>query len=177
MALRTHNPKPKKLEFVEAFREEFEKSKLILLTDYKGMSVKQLTELRKKLRKDKASLKIFKNTYAVKALSGEYASVADKFKGSVAMIFGYEDVVSPAKTLVSFIGENEKPGIICGIVDRNVFSVSQVEKLAKLPSKQELLSKVVGSMKSPLYNIVSVMQGPIRKLVYVLEAVKNSKGS
>ena len=90
-------------------------------------------------------------------------------------MFGNEELASPAKTLIDFIEENEKPKIIAGVIEKDICGEGKIKMLSKLPSKQVLLSLVVGGLKAPLYNVVSVLQGPIRKLVYALDAIKKNK--
>lgn len=160
---------------VKAIKEKIELAKIMILTDYKGMSVKQITELRRELRKNKAEYRIYKNTFVVKALPSELAALAEKLSGSIAIVFGFDDISAPAKSIVKFMGENEKPGLIAGVFENKVFQQEQVLELAKLPSRLELLAKVVGGLKSPLYGLVNVTQGPLRKFVYALNAIKDKK--
>jgi len=175
MTVKAKKLKEQKVKAVEQIKEKIAASKLMVLTDYRGMSMKQMTELRKKLRENDAEFKVLKNTYVVKALPSDLSSLADSFAGSIAVLFGFSDVVAPAKTLVTFIGENEKPVLLQGVVENQVYKDSQIKALAKLPSKQELIAKTVGAFKSPLYGLVSVTQGPIRKLVYGLDAIRKQK--
>ncbi|MBI5701869.1 50S ribosomal protein L10 [Candidatus Saganbacteria bacterium] len=172
---RTAPVKESKKKAVKEIREKINSSKILILTDYRGMTVKQVTELRRKLRANKAEYKVFKNTLVAKALPEGLSSLGTQLIGQVAIIFGSDEVVMPAKTLMQFIGEHEKPGLLVGVVENQIYADKQIKELAKLPSKQELLSKVVGAMKSPLYNIVSVMQGPLRKFVYALDEIRKQK--
>jgi len=175
MAIKAKALKEKKVTKVKEIQEILKLSKMMILTEYKGMSVKQLTELRRELRKNKAEYKVFKNTFVIKALPQELGALADSLAGPVAIVFGFDDISAPAKTLVKYIGENEKPVLLCGVIENQICKDSQIKELAKLPSKQELLAKVVGGMKAPLYGLVNVTQGPLRKFVYALSAIKDKK--
>ncbi|OGC08215.1 50S ribosomal protein L10 [candidate division WOR-1 bacterium RIFOXYD2_FULL_36_8] len=175
MTVRTKHLKQQKVEKVSDIKERIASSNVIILTDYQGMTVKQLTELRKKLYQNDAEFTVVKNRYFIKALPEKLSSLEAKLKGTIATLFGSKDLISPVKTLMDFIGENEKPKIIAGVVEDEICDDNKIKTLSKLPGKKELLSKVVGGLKSPLYNVVSVMQGPIRKLVYAMDDLRKKK--
>lgn len=166
----------KKKKLVENLKEKIDTAKIILISDYRGISVKQITELRKNLRPTRTEYKVFKNTLIKRALSAAgFEGLDDKLEGPVALLFGYEDPVEPLKILFDFIDEAEKGEIKAGIVEKQILQRDQIEKMSKLPSREELIAKMVGGFKSPIYGLVNVLQGNIRKLVYVLNAVKDKK--
>jgi large subunit ribosomal protein L10 len=167
--------KTKKAVKIKSIKEKIEAAKVWIMTDYRGMSVKEITELRKKLRASNAEYKVIKNTLAIRALPEQHASVKDVFAGPMAVVFGYDDVVAPSKILQAFIKEAEKPKVLGGVVEGKYFEEKGIASLAKLKGKKELLAGVVGGLKSPLFNLVNVLQGNLRKLVYVLNAVKDKK--
>lgn len=175
MTVKAKTIKPEKKQSIKVIKEKIEASNVIILTNYIGMTVKQITELRRKLRAHDAEYKIFKNTLVEKALPDELSGLKGKFAGPIAMVFGKGDLSAPAKELVKFMGENEKPLLLCGVVENNIYEEKGIKEIAKLPGRQELLSKVVGGLKAPLYGIVNVTQGPLRKFVYALEAIKKQK--
>lgn len=175
MTTKAKTIKPAKKAAVKTIKEKIDTSNIMILTDFRGMTVKQVTELRKKLRGHKAEYRVFKNTLVVKALPEGMASLKDQLTGPVAIVFGFDDIVMPAKELVKFIHDNEKPRLIGSVIEKQVCGEKEVNQLSKLPSRQELLSKVVGGLKAPLYNLVSVLHGPLRKFVYALDAVKKQK--
>lgn len=175
MTVRAKSLKEKKVKAIDKIKGKIAESNVIILTDYSGLSVKQITDLRRKLRPHNAEYRVFKNTLMVKALPAEMTSLTEMFSGPIAVIFGKGELSAPAKELVKFIGENEKPKLLSGVVESVIFSDKQIKELSKLPSRSELLAKVVGGVKSPLYGIVSVLHGPLRKLVYTLVAIKDKK--
>ncbi|KAF0134293.1 MAG: large subunit ribosomal protein L10 [Candidatus Saganbacteria bacterium] len=168
--------KTKKAGIITKIKERIDSSSIFILTDYKGMTVKEITDLRRKLRVCKAEYKVVKNTLTSRALSQSNESVKEKLNGTTAILFGFGDVVSPAKILASFIKDAEKPKIIGGVLDGKYYEEKEVVAISKLKSKEQLLADVVGGLKSPLYGLVSVLQGNIRKMVYLLSAIKDKKG-
>jgi large subunit ribosomal protein L10 len=167
-----------KITAVKEIKEKFEKSKVVILTDYKGLTMSQLTSLRKKLRPLDAEYTVYKNTLINiatkdKSLDGFNSLLS----GSTAILFGYNDQAAPAKILAKFIVDNEKPVIKGGLLDGLVIDQKMISTLAKLPSREVLLSKVIGGMQAPIYNFVSTTQGILRKFVYAVKAVKDKKAS
>jgi large subunit ribosomal protein L10 len=167
---------PAKVAKVEDIRAKIKESQIMILTDYRGMTVKEITDLRKQLRKENAEFLVLKNTLTQIALAEIGLEGVRKFlSGPLAIVFGYKDPVSPAKILVKFSSEAEKPVIKGASLAEKILEEAEVKKLSKLPSREELIAKVVGGIKSPLYGLVMVTSGPLRKLVYALNAVKESK--
>ncbi|OGC33395.1 50S ribosomal protein L10, partial [candidate division WOR-1 bacterium RIFOXYB2_FULL_48_7] len=133
--------------------------------------------LRKNLRAENAELKVIKNTLIERAVKETgLDGLADSLKGPTILLLGYKDAVTPLKVLVKFIKDNEKGEIRQGVVDKNLYGKSDLGAIAKLPSKDVLIGKAVGGLKSPLYGLVNVLHGPIRKVVYALNAIKDKKG-
>lgn len=165
-----------KIKVVSAVREIADKSSAIILTNYRGMTVKQITELRRTLRSASSQYKVVKNTLSIRALP-QNADLLKKLADPIAILFISGDPVAPAKQLFGFISENEKPEVICGLVDQKFFNKEEVVKLSKLPSRQELIAKLLGTLNSPLFGMVNVLAGNIRKFVCVLNAIKEVKSS
>jgi large subunit ribosomal protein L10 len=166
----------KKKKLVENLKEKIDAAKIVLVSDYRGISVKQITELRKNLRATGTEYKIFKNTLIKRAFSAAgFEGLDDKLEGPVALLFGYEDPVEPLKVLFDFIDEAEKGDVKAGIVEKQIMQRDQIVAMSKLPSREELIAKMVGGFKSPIYGVVNVLQGNIRKLIYALNAVKDKK--
>lgn len=167
----------KKEENIEDLVSSFDEAKLSVLTNYQGLSAEQVNDLRKKLRKKNVSYKVIKNTLVKIALEkSKLKSIDTKvFDGPIAIAFG-DDEVEAAKQLVDFSKENESLQIIAAITDESeVLDATNVKSLASLPSREELIAKVVGTMAAPISGFVNVMQGNIRNLVYALEAIKQTK--
>ena len=166
----------KKKKKVDELKEKMATAKLMILSDYRGLTVKELTALRKKLRADNSEYKIAKNTLLLKAAEAAgFPELKGYLQGTTAVLFGYADGITSVKTLVNFLKEIEKGTIRAGIVEKSLVESSEIQELAKLPSKEILIAKVVGGLKSPLYGLVNVLVGPMRKLVYALNAVKEKK--
>ncbi len=174
---RTGKVLEKKSAALTSVKDQVGKAAIMILTDHNSLTVSQMTKLRNKLWDGNAQYHVVKNTIMGKALEGELKDqVAPMLNGPTSIIFGYGDVVSPAKALSAFIKENEKPAIKCGVLDGKFLSVADIKKLASLPSREVLLAKVVGGIQAPLYGLVNVLQGPIRKLVYGLKEIEKKKG-
>lgn len=166
-----------KRKVVDDLKERIGRARVMVISDYQGFSVKEMTDLRRKLRAENSELKVIKNTLVELAV-GEtgYAALAEHLKGSTAVMIGYGDAVAPLKVLVKFIREADKGKIRAGVVENAVFGQSDLNAIAKLPDKKVLLAKVVGGLQAPISGLVNVLQGPIRKLAYALNAIKDKKG-
>ena len=120
--------------------------------------------------------KVFKNTLISRAIKDKaYDGIDPLLTGSTAILFGYEDQVTPTKVLSEFIKENEKPGIKGGLLDGKVIDTKTITMLAKLPSREVLLGRVVGTMKAPITNFVLDCKGILNKFVYALSAIRDKK--
>jgi len=169
--------KPEKLEAVQEIKDKFSRSKSAILTDYRGLNVADITELRKKLREQGVEFKVVKNTLTRIAIKDFDYNLDQFLEGPTAVAFSFEDPVAPAKVLADFAKTHKELEIKAGMVEGKVGGKDMVESLAKLPPREELLAKAVGSIQSPLYGIVGVLQGPLRNLVYTLQAVQDKKAS
>lgn len=167
--------RPEKVKKVEEFKEKTISSKIMIATDYRGMTVKEMNDLRDKLYEFKAEYRVFKNTLAAKALGEEYEEFKKLLGGPVAVVFSSQEVIRAAKVLIEHNNEFEKPKILGGLMDQKFIGEKMVQELAKLPSREELLAKVLAGMQAPIYGLVNVLQGNLRKLIYALNAVKNKK--
>ncbi len=166
-----------KSKVVDELKENISRSNLVVVTDYLGYSVKQMTELRKKLRAENAEMTVVKNTLIERAVvASGLDDLKGHLKGPTVVVLGYKDAVTPLKVLVKYIKDAEKGAIRAGSVDKKVFGQKDLEAISKLPSREILLAKVVGGLQSPITGFVNVLQGPVRKLVYALDAIKAKKG-
>ncbi len=167
----------KKAKVVEALTEKIGASNILLLADYRGFSVKEMTQLRQKLRRDEAELKIVKNTLLKRALAAAgFNGLESHLQGTTALLMGYKDPIGPLKTLVAYIKEIEKGSVRAGLLEKALVDNKGIIEISQLPSKEQLIAQVVGGFKSPLFGLANVLQGPLRKLVYVLKAVQEKKG-
>lgn len=169
--------KEEKIKAVEEIKDKFSRANTIVLTDYRGLNVADITELRKKLFDQDIDYKVVKNTLTKIAIKDFDYDLDEFLEGPTAIAFSYEDPVAPAKILVDFAKTHKELEIKAGVVEGKVASPDVIKNLAKMPPKEELLAKAVGSIQAPLYGIVNVLQGTIRNLVYTLQAVQDKKAS
>lgn len=167
-----------KNEKLEAIKEIIAKAKVAIVTDYRGLSVLEITQLRRELQKEGADYTVVKNTLAKIAVQGtEYEALAELLQGPSAVAFGFNDQVAPAKVLKKFIKEKKKSEIKGGVLDGAVLSAKDVDNLANLPSREELYAKMLGSLNSPAQGIVMTTSGVARALVTAMDAVRKQKES
>lgn len=167
-----------KMAEVEVLRKQFSSSMITILADYKGLSVSALTELRGKLRAKNSTLKVVKNRLAKIAIKGTPTEeLSSFFVGTTAVTTSETDPSGPAKVLTDFAKDNEKLQIKGGFLDGKKIDLKAIVALANLPSKEELIAKMLGSMQAPATNLVSVLVQVPRQLVNVLSAVKDQKGN
>ena len=166
-----------KVDAVSALKQTFSESNDFIFADYRGLSVQQITELRKQLREKGASFKVIKNRYAKIALNElEYPDVAELLVGPTAVTLTETDSGSVAKVLFDF--GRESPVTVKGaIIDGNVFDSAQVEAYSKLPTRDELISMLMSAMNGPVTNLMYALQAVPQKLVRTLQAVADKKGS
>src|SRR5437667_2131156 len=162
-------------EQVELLTEKLRKAKVALPTDYRGLTVTQLQELRGKLRSGDVEYRVVKNTLARRA--ADAAGVADlkaELEGPVAIAFGYDDLSLPSKLINEFVRTTRlKLDVKGGLVEGRVFSPDQVKQLADLPSRDTLLAQLLGTLQSPVGQLVAIMQTPVQQLLGVLDAYKS----
>ena len=168
---------------VAQLKEQLESAKGVVLTSYKGLTVAQDTELRRELREAGVSYHVVKNTMLrIAAKEAGIEGIEEHLEGTTAFAFSTEDAVAPAKVICGFIKKNkledaEVLTVKVGRVEGKVIGVDEVKALAALPSREELIAKLLGSMNAPISNTVNVLQGVIRNAVYVLDAIRSQKES
>lgn len=166
-----------KQQEVNELQEKIGRAKVLVVADYLGYSVKQITDLRKKLFANGSEFRVVKNTLIERAVKGcGYEALTGHLKGSTALLLGFGDAVMPLKVLVKFIKDNEKGAVRAGVVEKSIFSGQELGEIAKLPAKDVLIARAIGGLQAPLSGLVNVLQGPIRKLVYALDAIRKQKG-
>jgi large subunit ribosomal protein L10 len=163
--------KDKKKEIIKDLVDKLSRQKVIVFFDYTGLKVNQFQELRSKLREHGLDCQVVKKTLIDLALEKAGLKVAKvkEVPGQVALVFGYEDEVMPVKVLYEFSKENKDLKITAGVVQGDYLKNEAIIALAKLPSKQELLAKLIGSISAPIYGLTNALQSNLRKLVYILK--------
>lgn len=164
-------------QIVSEITEKFQKSSGVVLADYRGLTVAQVTQLRAQLRQAGVEYRVLKNTLVRRAANEVGVDGLDPYlSGPTAVAFS-EDPVAPAKVLTEFAKANKLKTfqIKAGVVEGKVIGPEGVKALAELPSREVLLAKVLRGMQAPLVGMVNVLQGPIRKMGYALEEVRKLK--
>lgn len=165
-----------KKQLVERVSKLLTEAEITILIDYKGLDVLAITELRSQLRQAGVQMEVVKNTLLTRASEGcDSALMKDLYKGPNAIVISSEDPVAPAKILVDFAKTNEKLEIKAGTLAGKLLSVEEIEKLAKMPSKEELLAKLVCTLNAVPTSFVTVLAGVPRAFVNVLNALKDEK--
>ena len=153
-------------------------SSTAVLADYRGMTVGQMRDLRTKLRGGGIDMVVVKNTLARRAAKAAgYEPLSAELVGPIAMLFAVEDVSAPARILNDYIKANRKMVIKAGLLEGQLIKADAVTELADLPSREVLLSRLLGAMQAPLGNLASVLQAPITKFARTLDAVRSQKES
>ncbi|WP_299005091.1 50S ribosomal protein L10 [uncultured Caulobacter sp.] len=160
-----------KQESIESLKSVFNDAGAVVVTHYMGLTVAEMTDLRLRLRKEGAAIKVVKNTLALKALDGKLGDKGEKlFTGPVAIAYG-PDAVSAAKVAVAYAKENDKFKLVGGVLDQtNVLDENGVRALATLPSLDELRGKLIGLIQAPATKIAGVLQAPAGQLARVFNA-------
>lgn len=169
-------PRPEKVAAVEEIRGRLEESKAVFVTDYRGLTVAQITRLRRKLRELGTDYKVVKNTLTRLAAQDTDAQALDPYlSGPSALAFAKEDPVATAKALSDFARESRVLEVRGGVLGGKPLGPDDVKALADLPPREVLLAQVVGGIQAPIAGFVFVLQGTLRKLVYALDAVRQKK--
>ena len=173
-----HPVSPAKAAVVEEMKEKLQSAQGAVFVGFSGLTVADVTKLRRKFREGGVEYKVIKNTLTrIAADELGYNALDAIFEGPTALAYSTEDAVAPAKILKEFIKETKTEALTvkAGLADGQVIDVAAVDALASLPSREELLAKLVGSMQAPISGLVNVLQGNIRNMVYVLDAVRARK--
>ncbi len=172
------HPRPEKAAEVQALEQRLRASTIVIVTDYRGLTVSEIGTLRSRLREAAVEYRVAKNTLLTRA--AEQAGVkglAAFLSGPTAVVFGKDDPGVPARVLQEFIRQFRKLEIRGGVVDGQALDAGAVQALATLPSRPELLSRVVGMIQAPLRGLVTVLTGPPRGLVTALDAIRKQRES
>lgn len=149
----------------------------LYLTDFTGLSVKAITDLRARFRAQGVDFVVAKNTLLRRAVDGlDLPDISEHLQGPTGIVLGTEDPVAPAKTLKEFARDHEdRPAVKVAIVERRTLEPSEVKRLADLPSRDQLLGGIAGSMTAPVAGIVGALAAVIRDIAYMVEEVARSR--
>jgi len=170
--------KEEKQKIVEELKEKIEKQKSIVFVDFSGLGVDTITELRKKMREKECEFKVTKKTLIEIALKGFKNDIAKKVRGlqgEIGIGFGYQDEIMPFKILGDFSKEQENLKLLAGLIGEEFLEKEKTIAMSELPTREEILTRIVGSISAPISNFVNVLQGNIKGLLSVLAKAKTEK--
>lgn len=170
--------KSEKAAIIEQVRSKAAEASIVVVTDFKGMSVEELTALRVKIRQAGGEYLVVKNTLARIALSDTtHAVISGNFKENCAIALGFSDPVAVAKAVSDFAKDSKLFGVRCGSLEGKALSQSDVDALAKMPSKEQLIAQALGTMNQIPTGLVSLMANMIRPLLYALKDLESKKAA
>ncbi|MEI6915218.1 MAG: 50S ribosomal protein L10 [Armatimonadota bacterium] len=171
-------PTQKKEQKVADLAELLQNSKSVILTDYRGLTMKDFNSVRAKLRPEKVYFHVIKNTLLRRAAEGSpLGDLTATLEGTTAAAFSLEDSVAGPRLLTEWIKEsrNQQLMIKCGVIDGNPYSGEAVTQIAKLPPKNQMIAQLLGSLQSPITNLAGTMQSMISGLVWTLSGIAEQK--
>ncbi len=168
--------RPEKRAVVESVKDKLSRAKGVVLTEYRGLNVEQMSDLRRKLRAEGVEYHVLKNTLVKRAAEEVGMKELEPYLvGPTALAFGYDDAIAPAKILADFARGVKTFAIKAGVVEGKVVDAAGVRSLAALPSKDVLLAKVVGGIQAPISGLVFVLNAPMQKLAMALAEIARRK--
>jgi large subunit ribosomal protein L10 len=174
----TSSIREEKVRRVTEVQEKLKSAKMAIVTDYRGLTVAQITRLRREIREASGEYQVIKNTLARRALKDTvYGALDTLLEGTNGWVFAYEDPVTLSKALVKFVEENEKLAIKGGVLDGEYLDQAKVKVLAQMPSRTELQAKLLALMQAPAVQLLRLIQEPGARVVRVLEALRKGRES
>ena len=165
-----------KKQITQDLQGRLEKSTIVILTDYKGLDVAAMNDLRRKLREANAEYQVVKNSLLVRASEGNDVSlIKEQFKGPSAIALSYDDPVAPAKVLADFVKENKNFEVKVGVLNGKVIDHDGIKALSALPSREVLLAQVLSTMNAVPTSLVTALSDVPRRMVNVLQAIKDQR--
>jgi large subunit ribosomal protein L10 len=170
--------KEEKVRVISELHEKFNKATGLIFTDYRGLTVEEMSDLRNRLRESSFEYRVVKNTLAKRAADQTPADAArDSFTGPVGIAFSYDDPVLLAKKILEFSKSNEKLEIRGGIVEGGVCTPAEIKTISELPSREVQLSMLVGAMQSPMSKMAGLLNATLSRFIYAMEALKDKRDS
>lgn len=177
-------PSQKNIDQVKNIKINLEKSKSVVVANYKGLNVEQMTSLKKQIKQAGGEFLVIKNTLLKIALTSVKYPVSHqpgsgqtsiKFTGPTAILYSYEDELVPLKILYEFFKNNDLPKIKYGFLNKDFLKEDKILELAQLPSQDALKAKLVGVLNSPIYGLVYVLKANLSNLIRVINNIKEQK--
>lgn len=176
MPQRTRNDK---IRLTAELAEQMEGASVLYLTDFTGLNVQRMTELRRRFREIGGRFVVVKNRLALRALEElDLPDITEYFRGPTGIVLGDEDPVLPAKALRDFAKENDdRPAVKVGVIDNRVVMPDEIRALADLPPHEQLLASIAGSLTAPVAGVVGILNALLRDIAYLVEEVaKKNEG-
>jgi large subunit ribosomal protein L10 len=165
-----------KVTAVEEIAEKLDRAKGVYVTDFQGMTVRSVSELRVRLRNAGVEYKVVKNTLLKRALAGRKIEGLDRYlEGPTALALSYEDEIRAAKLLTDFQKEFERPAMKAALVDGRVYAAEDVKRLAALPGKDAILARLAMTLEAPVRKLHATLSSPLSKLAAALHALAEEK--
>jgi large subunit ribosomal protein L10 len=163
--------------FVEEFRERIQETPAVFLTDFTGLDVKSITVLREELKKNGAEYLVVKNRLLLRALEGTpMPDLSEWLTGPTGVVLGHSGPVDAARTITDFAKSHEdRPAFKVGVLDNAVLDQSQIERLAKLPPKDQLLSMLAGALEAPMAALAGALDAKLQEMVGLLKALQEER--
>jgi len=171
--------KNEKNEIVSEVKDIINKSSAVYLTDYSGITVGDINNIRNEFRKEGVEYKVFKNTLFKRALeeSGKFEKLSDHLIGMTGFAFSYDNPVAPAKIIKKYFDASQKLALKACYIENQFYEGKNLNQLANLPSKKELIAGIIGSLNSPASGIVGVLNAVIRDLVSVVDEISKKQAA
>lgn len=171
--------KSEKEQEIALIQEKVSRAQGMFFTDFAGINVANISELRNEFRKAGVEYRVVKNTLARKAIQnvGGYDAVLDKLVGQTGIAFAYDDAAVPAKIIKKFKEKNEKFSLKAAVLEKQVYDGSKLDVLATLPSRSEVVASILGSINAPITGIVGAVNAVLRDVVGVLDAIEKKKAA
>lgn len=164
-------PTPRKTAEIDLLVDRLERSQMTIVTDYRGLSVAQLQDFRSRVKPANAEFRVTKNTLLrIAAERVGIEGLDEHLEGPTAVLFAFGDVVAPAKAVSDFARSTRIMTVKTGVMNNQVLSAAEVEAIATLPPREELIGKLVGMLASPMARVVGVLGGPARSVAYLANA-------
>jgi large subunit ribosomal protein L10 len=168
----------RKETFVTELRERINRAPVMYLTDFSGLDVQSMTKLRSALRNSGAEYVVVKNRLAKRVFteSDDLPDISESLTGPTGFVFGYEDAAAAAKALSDFAKDHDKkPAFKLGVLDNKVLQPEQVEKIAKLPPREQLLAELAGAFEAPMAMLATALEAKLQETVGLLEALREER--
>lgn len=163
--------------FVAELRERLDRAPTLFLTDFTGLDVKAMTRLRRSLKASGAEYVVVKNRLAKRVFEGtDFPDLGPALEGPTGLVFGYQDGVSAAKAVSDFAREHDqKPAFKLGVMDLQVLEPAQIDRIAKLPPREQLLAELAGAMEAPMAQLASALGAKLQEMAGLIEALRTER--